>query len=168
MEERDEGTEVRQEQALVEGPQAGEAADGRQEGAPGQRSVRELSRYELGRRGEDIAADYLERRGMTILERNWRCGYGEADIIALDESGEHEEVVLVEVKTRLALGEPVEVVPEIAVNAQKRTRYRQMALCYLAEHPEAQNVRFDVIALIVVGERGAKLRHLFGAFSWDE
>ena len=43
-----------------------------------------------------------------------------------------------------------------------------MALCYLVDHPEATSIRFDAIAVNVVGERLAKLRHLVGAFSWDD
>ena len=43
-----------------------------------------------------------------------------------------------------------------------------MALFYMAEHPEVSSVRFDVIAINIVGERLAKLRHLVGAFAWDE
>ncbi|MGW2221400.1 YraN family protein, partial [Nonomuraea sp. NPDC001684] len=39
---------------------------------------------ELGKEGEHLAAIYLEAKGMTILERNWRCRRGEIDIIALD------------------------------------------------------------------------------------
>ena len=51
---------------------------------------------ELGMRGEDVACLFLERRGLEILERNWRCKSGEADIIALDT----DALVFVEVKTR--------------------------------------------------------------------
>ena len=51
---------------------------------------------EARRRGEDAAAAYLERVGMTIVERNWRCPAGEIDIVALDG----ETLVLCEVKTR--------------------------------------------------------------------
>ena len=51
---------------------------------------------ELGKRGEDAAARFLYRRGYEIVERNWTCSAGEADIIARDE----EWVVFVEVKTR--------------------------------------------------------------------
>jgi putative endonuclease len=54
------------------------------------------SKKKLGDRGEDAAAAYLERSGMTIVERNWRCKAGEVDIIAIDG----EELVLCEVKTR--------------------------------------------------------------------
>ncbi|TMR21000.1 YraN family protein [Nonomuraea turkmeniaca] len=51
---------------------------------------------ELGKQGEQIAVIYLEAKGMKILERNWRCRYGEIDIIAEDGP----TLVVVEVKTR--------------------------------------------------------------------
>ena len=77
------------------------------------------------------------------------------------------EVVLVEVKTRLALGSQAEV-PELAVGRRKRNRYRRLALMYLALHSEFDSVRFDVIAINIVGESLARLRHLMGAFSWED
>lgn len=54
------------------------------------------SHNELGKWGEDVAADYLLRQGYTILERDWKSGHRDLDIIALDG----DTVVFVEVKTR--------------------------------------------------------------------
>ena len=51
---------------------------------------------ELGRRGEQLAVDHLESRGMRVVARNWRCRLGEIDIVARDGS----DTVVVEVKTR--------------------------------------------------------------------
>ncbi|WP_226352919.1 YraN family protein [Pseudonocardia sp. ICBG601] len=65
---------------------------------------------ELGRRGEDTAAEYLERaHGMVVLSRNWRCTHGEIDIVAVDPE---RRLVFCEVKTRSGLryGEPAEAV----------------------------------------------------------
>ena len=53
-------------------------------------------KQQIGRNGEDIVADYLCKKGYTILDRNFNSGWGEIDIIALDKN----EVVFVEVKTR--------------------------------------------------------------------
>ena len=50
----------------------------------------------LGRRGEELAAGYLEAQGMRIVDRNWRCPEGEIDIVALDG----DALVIAEVKTR--------------------------------------------------------------------
>lgn len=113
---------------------------------------------ELGRKGEDIAAYYLSSRGWEVLERNWTCPYGEADIIAQDDG----EVVFVEVKTRLDTGHPHEVFPEIAVDHAKLVRYRNMMEHY-ASTMGLERLRFDVVAVSVVGERTAHIHHLVDA-----
>lgn len=130
-------------------------------------SVRDLLPHEVGRLGEDMAVSFLERRGWRVLERNWRSRFGEADIIAQDvnDEGDEQSIVLIEVKTRLALGDEGDIMPEVAVDAQKQDRYRMIALCYIVEHPQIHYARFDVIAVSIVGEGKARLRHLYGAFS---
>ena len=57
---------------------------------------KKMHNKELGARGEEVAVDFLRRRGFSILERNWTCFAGEADIIALDDEAIH----FIEVKTR--------------------------------------------------------------------
>ena len=136
------------------------------------KSVKEYTSREIGREGERLAASYLVRRGYTILERNWRTKVGEADIVAIapkegECSNDRSSVVLVEVKTRLALEEANQM-PELAVDRRTQLRYRRLALMYLALHPECESIRFDVIALNIIGEKTARLRHLVSAFSWDE
>lgn len=128
------------------------------------RGVSALRPHELGRRGEAICAANLESRGWTVLQANWRCVFGEADIVARDE---HGELVLVEVKTRLCREGRDVPVPEVAVDARKRARYRNLALAYLTEHPSERALRFDVVA-INVSESGARLHHLFDAFRWED
>ena len=116
-------------------------------------------RRSLGRRGEDAAAAYLERCGMEVLERNWRCPFGEVDIVAFDDG----ELVFVEVKTRQGVGCGL---PEDAVTPERRARYERIAAMYLAEGgPMTCPVRFDVIAILVIGEDRALLRHHRSAFS---
>jgi putative endonuclease len=126
--------------------------------------VGEMTPREIGVEGERLAAEFLTRRGYQVLEQNWRCSAGEVDIIARDE----DVHVLVEVKTRLALGDDSEDMPELAVDRRKREKYRKLALIYLATHPRVMSVRFDVIALNIVADRTARLRHLIGAFEWTE
>lgn len=126
--------------------------------------IREYTTREIGIEGERLAASYLEKRGYGILERNWRCRGGEVDIIAEGDDG----IVLVEVKTRLCLGDDRDSMPELAVDTRKQRRYRRLALFYLAEHYDVSSIRFDVIAVNIVGERQARLRHLLGAFQWDD
>ena len=112
----------------------------------------------LGERGEDAAAAYLERIGVTVVERNWRCTHGEVDIVGLDGT----TVVLCEVKTRRtrAKGDPEE-----SVTAAKRRRYARLAEAYLQDSGlHDVPIRFDVIALLVIAEDRALLRHHRGAF----
>lgn len=118
-----------------------------------------MDRRELGQRGEDAAAAFLERIGMTIVERNWRCQAGEADIVALDG----EDLVLVEVKTRRSTRAGT---PEEAVSTSKQRRIVRIAKAY-ASHTGLmpQRVRFDVVTLRVLSEDRALLRHVRNAFS---
>lgn len=112
----------------------------------------------LGERGEDAAAAYLERTGMTIVERNWRGPNGEVDIVALDG----ETVVLCEVKTRRTAAKGS---PEDAITPAKQRRYRRLAEAYLqhAADPEL-DLRFDVVTILVLSEDRALLRHHRAAF----
>ena len=95
----------------------------------------------LGESGERYAATWLEARGYDIVARNWRCVYGELDIIA--RSG--PEWVFFEVKTRRGreMG-----APEEAVTPAKRARLVLSAQAYLAEHgSEDALYRIDVLAI---------------------
>jgi len=115
-------------------------------------------RKRLGQRGEDAAAAFLERAGMTVVERNWRCSAGEIDIVALDGT----TIVLVEVKTRRSVSKGT---PEEAVTPAKRRRYAKLAAAYLQSAGVSDvPLRFDVISLLVVAEDRALLRHHRAAF----
>ena len=101
-------------------------------------------RHELGRRGEDTAARYLQSSGLVLIDRNWRCREGEIDIVALDEAA--DTLVVVEVKTRRStrFGTPVE-----AVTPVKAARLRRLASCWLRDHPlGVARVRIDVIGVL--------------------
>ncbi len=114
---------------------------------------------DLGRRGEQAAARFLERRGMEVLERNWVCSAGEADIIAHDGEAIH----FVEVKTRsnIAHGFPSE-----AVTPEKRSRYERIAAIYLSRNEYVDvNVLFDIISIVVTGPNRAFLRFHRNAFA---
>lgn len=124
--------------------------------------IDDISPQELGDEGERIAARYLRNRGWEIVGRNWKCPYGEADIIAYDDC----ECVFVEVKTRLVHSEREQVFPELAVNDAKQRRYVRMADYYMAKH-DIERVRFDVIAIVVIAHRMAKLHHVIDAFGRD-
>jgi putative endonuclease len=101
----------------------------------------------LGRRGEEIAASYLQQQGYTILARNWRCPAGEVDIVAR----EGETLAFVEVRARR--GDRFGT-PEESITRAKQTRLVELAQTYLQE-AELGDVawRIDVIA-IRMGARG--------------
>ena len=114
---------------------------------------------ELGRRGEDAAARFLDRRGYDIVERNWTCAAGEVDIIARDG----EALVFVEVKTR---SNTEKGLPSEAVDAGKRRRYERIAALFLVDYDVVDvPVRFDVVSIVVVPPDRAFIRHHIGAFS---
>lgn len=114
---------------------------------------------DLGRRGEELAARYLTGCGYRILDRNWRCGEGELDIIA----ARGDEIAVVEVKTRsgTAFGHPLE-----AITAAKSARLRRLAARWAEEvpHPHAL-VRIDAIAVLApphVPDAEVLIEHLRG------
>lgn len=110
----------------------------------------------LGRRGEELAAAYLEAQGMRIVDRNWRCPEGEIDIIALDGG----TLVIAEVKTRksLAYGHPFE-----AVGPKKLARLHRLAAAWSGEHGRCGPVRrVDVVAVLDAGTGAPVLEHLKG------
>lgn len=120
----------------------------------------------LGEKGEASAAAYLERRGWEVVARNWRCNFGEADIVALDPERDEGPTVFVEVKTR-SRRDVAPVQPEEAVDDHKQERYRNIARCYLRDHPGVSSVRFDVISVEDEGCGRAHLRHYINAYDAD-
>ncbi|MBR3181657.1 MAG: YraN family protein [Eggerthellaceae bacterium] len=114
---------------------------------------------DLGRRGESAAARYLEMRGYEVIDRNWTCPAGEADIVALDGC----TLVFVEVKTRSSFEKGF---PSEAVTPEKRARYEKIACWYLRDSDYVDiPVRFDIIALVVVASDRAIVRHYRDAFN---
>lgn len=114
---------------------------------------------DLGARGEEAACELLKRRGYIIVERNWRCVAGEADIIARDEDG---TLVFVEVKTRSNLKHGL---PSEAVTPKKRARYERIAGYFLADYDGMEcRVRFDVISILALPNGRALVRHYINAF----
>lgn len=114
-------------------------------------------RLSLGRWGEEEAERFLRRRGMKILERNFRCPLGEIDIIA-----SHGKVlVFIEVKTRrtAAFGTPQE-----AVGPTKQRQIVRTAQWYLGSgNGRGLQPRFDVVA-VRPGPEGAEIEHIPNAF----
>lgn len=97
---------------------------------------------DLGRLGEQLAAEYLQQTGIRILDRNWRCADGELDIVA----AERRVLVACEVKTRsgVAFGSPLE-----AISRRKQARLRRLAVGWIQAHGVLfDEVRIDVIGLV--------------------
>ena len=116
-----------------------------------------LSRGELGALGEQLAVEHLRALGLRILARNWRCRYGERDVIAAD--GEHT-LVFVEVKTRT--GDRFGGVAQ-AVTPQKVRRIRRLAGVWLAGQDNRwAQIRIDVIGVRVGRSRTPEVMHLQG------
>ena len=115
------------------------------------------SRNELGALGEQVAVEHLQRLALRILARNWRCRYGELDVIAAEAA---HTVVFAEVKTRT--GDYFGGV-EQAVTPAKVRRIRRLAGLWLAgQRTGWENVRIDVIGVRIGRRREPEVRHLRG------
>ena len=116
-----------------------------------------FTRKSLGVLGEERAAQYLVSSGLRIVARNWRCRYGELDIVAADAD---RTVVFVEVKTRS--GDGFGGLPE-AVTPVKVRRLRRLAGLWLAAQDTGwAGVRIDVIGVRVGRRRTPEVIHLRG------
>ncbi len=110
----------------------------------------------VGAAAEDRAAELLQREGLRLVERNFRCRLGEIDLIMQDGA----DLVFVEVRSRSrpGYGSALE-----SIGPRKRERVVRAAALYLQSHPAAArgNCRFDVVA--IDGPRMQWLRGAFGA-----
>lgn len=118
---------------------------------------------ELGRRGENLASEFLAECGYEILERNWRCPMGEIDIVARDGT----EFAFVEVKTRStrAYGHPLEAITMVKL---ARLRRLSAAWCDAPANRIARGalwrIRIDAIGVIAPRDGDASIEHLKGIF----
>ena len=118
-------------------------------------------RHHLGRLGEQLALDHLERLGYALVARNHRTRFGELDLVVSDDRA----LVFVEVKTRRASrpGRPWE-----NLHDAKRAQVRRMAAAFLIEvrdRPHAADLRFDAVGVTLDPQgRMVDLEHLEGAF----
>ena len=105
-----------------------------------------LKTSKIGQNGEEIACDFLLSRGHQILDRNWRSGHLELDIVSEDQEGLH----FVEVKARTA---PVTSTLTDQVNPIKQKRISAAALQYLnKKHLVGQEVFFDIVSVLFDGQ----------------
>ena len=112
---------------------------------------------ELGALGEQIALEYLLELGYKILETNWVCGHKEVDIIAKDG----DTIVFVEVKTRKT---PYLVEPEATVDIFKQRLLIFAANSYVTRFQYDNDVRFDIIAIVIDNNNEKRIEHFIDAF----
>jgi putative endonuclease len=118
---------------------------------------------DLGRQGEEHAAQYLIDAGYRIVARNWRCPQGEIDLV----TSHGDEIVFVEVKTRSSLrfGHPFE-----AITVAKLARLRRLAAAWCEAatetpgRPRASRIRIDVVGVIAAPGQAPIVEHLEGVF----
>jgi putative endonuclease len=116
------------------------------------------TRAEIGALGEQLAVDHLTALGLRVIDRNWRCRYGELDVVAADPAC--RVVVFVEVKTRTSdhFGGVAQ-----AVTPQKVRRLRRLAGLWLANHDGSwAQVRIDVVGVRIGQQRTPELTHVQG------
>ena len=112
-----------------------------------------MTRAVTGNLGEQLAASHLERLGISVLERNYRCRAGEIDLVAQDG----EELVFVEVRTRTSTAFGL---PEDSITPRKQRKLAECALSYLAAHTaHGRPWRIDVIAVQLDRGRVVRLDH---------
>lgn len=111
----------------------------------------------LGIEGENLAVQFLKKKGFQIIGRNYKTPLGEIDIIAMDGNS----LVFVEVKTRTGntFGFPFE-----AVNKKKRQKLRDLASLYLKRLKKQPPVRFDVLSILYSNKGKKEIEHIKDAF----
>ena len=100
-----------------------------------------MTTKEIGQIGEDAAVNYLISQGYSILERNWRCGHLELDIVALDG----DFLAIVEVKTREVNSL---LSPNDAITKSKQNNLIGAAKGYVRRNRRHEEVRFDIVSVI--------------------
>lgn len=118
----------------------------------------DMHRKLLGRRAEDIAASFLKKNGISVIDRNFACRLGEIDIVGR----EGEEIVFVEVRSACGTSfcDPLE-----SITAKKIDKLRRLACVWLANKSlEPEIMRFDVIAVVFLQENKHEIRHIRDAF----
>lgn len=127
------------------------------------------TKKEIGDLGEKLAARYLFFHGHRVLNKNYRDGKHELDLVTKTR----KEIVFTEVKTRLydsAKEADLSAPPRLAVDADKQTFTRSAALAYLRDHPQNKQPRMDVIEVLLLKRPNGKkpkvyqIRHIKAAY----
>jgi putative endonuclease len=121
------------------------------------------ARQEFGEEGERVAERWLRRRGWRVLQRRFRNGHRDIDLVAIrpEPAGTGRTVAFVEVKTRRSadFGGPVS-----AVNWRKQRELCRSAKVWMSRFQEpGDTYRFDVIG-VILGEENVRVQHVENAF----
>lgn len=118
-----------------------------------------MERITTGRAGEDAAVSYLKKKGLRIVQRNFRCRLGELDIVARDGP------FLVFVEVRTVAGRAFGTAQE-SVDRKKKDKLRQVAMYYVKSLNTGDvPMRFDVVAVTMgPGVRVMNIDHIVNAF----
>lgn len=112
---------------------------------------------ETGKKGENLAVEYLKKKGYEILETNWRFRRSEVDIIAKDGP----ILVFIEVKTRSSdyYGKP-----ESFVSKRKKVLMMDAASAYMNKISHTWEIRFDIIGILIEKNKDVIISHFEDAF----
>lgn len=119
-----------------------------------------MNKAKTGKLGELAVARYLREHGYTVLTANYRCRFGEIDIIAENTA----YICFVEVKTR---GESMRYAPADAVDARKRQRILTTAELYLAQNPSPKQPRLDVAEVFTQDGEVVKIHYIRNAYDGE-
>jgi putative endonuclease len=112
------------------------------------------TKIKIGKFGQDLSAEFLQKRGYKIIGQNFFTRLGELDLIAEKD----KQIIFIEVKTRLGHNFGL---PEEALNSDKAKKIREAALEYLVQkNINNENYRYDLVAVeINEAEKKAQIRH---------
>ncbi|MCR5360630.1 MAG: YraN family protein [Bacteroidales bacterium] len=116
-------------------------------------------KYELGKKGEQLAAEFLRKHGYRIEAERWKMRHLELDLIAIDQAS--GEIVFIEVKTRKSAAYGA---PEQAVDHKKIMNMVHAADAYIKKFRVDRDWRFDIISIIDNGQQTPHIEHFKDAF----
>lgn len=116
----------------------------------------EKSKLETGNSGEDLACQFLLAKGYELLEKNYRFGHFEIDLIM----AENDTIIFIEVKTRFS---PIDD-PERAVTRAKQRNIARAAEAYLYSNAKYNSHRFDILSVELKYQKEAEIIHFIDAF----
>jgi len=112
---------------------------------------------EIGQLGEQLAAQLLQQKGYTLLERNWRCNRAEIDLICKQA----ETLIFIEVKTRSTTDFGT---PDAFVTPRKKRLLAGAATAYMEQVGHEWEMRFDIISVVLRTGQSPEVVHYEDAF----